>query len=48
MNHDAAMPLIVVCAGTGNLKIELQQEQPSVWSWSSRFSVVPERGESSA
>ena len=38
---------IPLCAGTDNLKVELQQEQPWARSWSSRFSVFPEQEESS-
>jgi len=37
-----ALHLTPFCAGTGNLKVALQQEQTSARSWSSRFSVFPE------
>jgi hypothetical protein len=36
--------LQLVLPGTGNLKVELQQEKTPARSWSSRFSVLPEQG----
>ena len=37
-----ALHLIPLCAGAGNLKVELQQEQTSARRRSSRFGVFPE------
>ena len=45
---NGATLLIPLRAGTGNLKVELQQAQRSARNWSSRFSVLPEQAVPSA